>query len=890
MIFDPATTPQLKPWLVRTLEPICDAEPGALADYILALLKHNVPETEMRKELASQLDEFLEKECAGFIDTLFTVLRTKSYLPYAANPPSPPPIEPKPLDTGIPIPLDGLISPATPSEPRSRKRSIETDDRDSRPPPKGPRLDSDSQFSRYGTGAGRQDGRQWAGRDDRSQGGYRDGGLDMFRGGMNGGIGHMNGRRPQSYQPPDQKRGICRDYHNNGYCARGALCKYSHGDDAVIPGPMFPPMAPGLPFLPMFTNGGFGPAVAYDPHEAQMDMRPLPGGRTSHQRAPLLPRVQQPDGSRVLHPVNASGELPVIQDLTPNIPRDPQQKSQPVTSSESQQTQSQQNTGPTSQQPHPEMFNPAAAFNLQLAAAAAMNGFPHMGLPMDIDMTGAAMNMGIGNHGGGFNGQGGQSGGGGSRGRGGFSNDAHKFRPERRNGTTLVVEKIPEDRLTLEQVNDWFKRFGTVTNVAIDAMGAKALVSFSKHEEAHAAWKSEDAVFGNRFVKVFWHRPMEGHGKVGARLLAASAPLMASMAAKDTTPPPAGAANSTSNTTPTPTSQTTPRKPVPAASSSAAAALAAKQKLLEEQIAEQKSLMASLDTASPEEKKSIMARLRKLGEEMTKPSAEPPTTTAHATGSAVAAPSPTSSTPASGAVKRSTSTPVDDRERIMREKLDKELEMHHASITTEGGGETTEELKAKLEKLRAEAASLGISETTTNPEPWQGGGYRGGYRGRGRGVRGFYRGAMRGGPPRGSMKLDNRPKRLLVKGAKEENIPALQEWYNATGQVESVHAIDTGDVVVSFRTRPAAEQALSNGAKIPNIGPVQVTWYTGTAASTSSTGASTSQMTATSSSHPNAGEAMVEDVHRSRSPPHEEEVVASGWGGGDDDGDGMGMY
>ena len=39
----------------------CDAEPGALADYILALLRHNVPESEMRTELAAQLDEFLEK-------------------------------------------------------------------------------------------------------------------------------------------------------------------------------------------------------------------------------------------------------------------------------------------------------------------------------------------------------------------------------------------------------------------------------------------------------------------------------------------------------------------------------------------------------------------------------------------------------------------------------------------------------------------------------------------------------------------------------------------------------------------------------------------------------------------------------------------------------------
>ena len=39
----------------------CDAEPGALADYILALLKHNAAESELRVELGTQLEEFLEK-------------------------------------------------------------------------------------------------------------------------------------------------------------------------------------------------------------------------------------------------------------------------------------------------------------------------------------------------------------------------------------------------------------------------------------------------------------------------------------------------------------------------------------------------------------------------------------------------------------------------------------------------------------------------------------------------------------------------------------------------------------------------------------------------------------------------------------------------------------
>ncbi|KAF8640345.1 hypothetical protein AX17_000017 [Amanita inopinata Kibby_2008] len=846
----------------------CDAEPGALADYILALLKHNVPETEMRKELAVQLDEFLEKECKAFIDTLFTVLRTKSYLPYAATPPSPPLPQPQPrdaktLDTGIPIPLDGLIPPSvsTPTDARPRKRSMETDGRDARPPAKGPRVNADGQFSRYGS---RQDGRSSSGAwMDRSQGGYRDGGHNMYRGGMNGGsMGHMNGRRPQSYQPPDQKRGICRDYHNNGYCARGALCKYSHGEDAVVPGQLFTPMAaPGLPFLPMFANGAFGPAVAYDPHEAQMDMRPRP----SHQRAPLLPRIQREDGSRVIHPVHASGELPVIQDLTPSLPRDAQ-KAQG-------DSELQQSSAPAStSQMLPEGFD-QSGFGMAMGAMN-MNGFPQMAMNMDIDMAGNPMNMAMMNSNGMYGG-----GQGIPRGRGAFSGDVHNYRPERRTGTTLVVEKIPEDKLSLEQVNDWFKRFGTVTNVAIDTMNAKALVSFSKHEEAHAAWKSEDAVFNNRFVKVFWHRPMEGHGQVGARLLAASAPLVASMAAKDSN---AGTPANTTTPSTSNLSKSTPRK-------SAAAALAAKQKLLEQQIAEQKSLMASLDTASPEEKKGIMARLRKLGEEMKKPSES------ITTGSSAAA---STSSPAANRVQRSTSAHAEDRERIMRERLDKELEMHHAAIASESGeGESTEELKAKLEKLKAEAASLGISQTGTT-EAWHGGGYRGGYRGRGRGARSYYRGAMRGGPPRASMKLDNRPKKLLVKGVNEENVEAVREWFNSTGQVESVETIETGDVVVAFRSRPVAEQALAKGTAIPNVGTVQLTWYTGSASASGRTTTTSSSSIHPPSSATGGGEGGDDSMgdsgsgehYRPRSP-HEEEIIASGWGGGDDDdGDGMGMF
>jgi RNA-binding protein 26 len=186
----------------------------------------------MRKELAVQLDEFLEKglppqllpsgailtsiqaECPPFIDTLFTVLRTKSYLPYGTTPST----SAFPADTGIPIPMDMPSSSTSPD--RTRKRSFDNDERDGRPPAKGPRLSSEGQFSRYSDGRGGvPDSRStggWGARVERPPvGGYRDQPPQMNPGGMgmNGG-GQMNGRRPQPYLPPDQKRGICRDYHS----------------------------------------------------------------------------------------------------------------------------------------------------------------------------------------------------------------------------------------------------------------------------------------------------------------------------------------------------------------------------------------------------------------------------------------------------------------------------------------------------------------------------------------------------------------------------------------------------------------------------------------------------------------------------------------------------
>uniref|UniRef100_A0A803JEP7 Transcription elongation regulator 1 n=1 Tax=Xenopus tropicalis TaxID=8364 RepID=A0A803JEP7_XENTR len=70
-----------KTWLAKLLEPICDADPMALANYVIALVKKDKSEKELKAICADQLDVFLQKETNGFVDKMFDSLHTKVYLP-----------------------------------------------------------------------------------------------------------------------------------------------------------------------------------------------------------------------------------------------------------------------------------------------------------------------------------------------------------------------------------------------------------------------------------------------------------------------------------------------------------------------------------------------------------------------------------------------------------------------------------------------------------------------------------------------------------------------------------------------------------------------------------------------------------------------------------------
>ncbi|CAF4642413.1 unnamed protein product, partial [Rotaria socialis] len=73
----------LREWLVATLEPLCDAEPIALARYVLALVAKDKPLDKLRENCIDRLEVFLDRATKDFVDQLFDVIRNGRYIPEA---------------------------------------------------------------------------------------------------------------------------------------------------------------------------------------------------------------------------------------------------------------------------------------------------------------------------------------------------------------------------------------------------------------------------------------------------------------------------------------------------------------------------------------------------------------------------------------------------------------------------------------------------------------------------------------------------------------------------------------------------------------------------------------------------------------------------------------
>ncbi|RPB16399.1 hypothetical protein P167DRAFT_602586 [Morchella conica CCBAS932] len=80
MLFDDGDAALLKKWIVKRLEDISDADSDVLADYVLALLRHDQVDDEVKKLCIEQLDDFLREHTEQFVNDVFLTLKTKSFI------------------------------------------------------------------------------------------------------------------------------------------------------------------------------------------------------------------------------------------------------------------------------------------------------------------------------------------------------------------------------------------------------------------------------------------------------------------------------------------------------------------------------------------------------------------------------------------------------------------------------------------------------------------------------------------------------------------------------------------------------------------------------------------------------------------------------------------
>ena len=326
--------------------------------------------------------------------------------------------------------------------------------------------------------------------------------------------------------------------------------------------------------------------------------------------------------------------------------------------------------------------------------------------------------------------------------------------PTDRNGTTLVITDIPRPHLSVPVIREYFAQFGQVTNVAMEKQSARALVSFETNREAYQAWKSDEAVFGSRHVKVLWHRPRPGQGEAGKQALQKSADVVARLKAMEEKAVPQ-----------------TQKAVLSGPESRLAATLAdleAKERRGKKEtlMAEQKVLLKRASEGTKEEKVVILNRLKAITKEVDLLD-NPPQVRAE---------------------------PDADVEMGDKDRLDQELAKHGMETKAQGDQAELMKLNAQLSALREKANNLGIpASAAARYSPYS----RGSPRASGRGARG------RGGPPR-PMRLDNRSRVIMLSGdGLQDNSKVVREYFESTGG--AVELFD-GGVKVGYPTREMAEK------------------------------------------------------------------------------------
>ncbi|CAG8492594.1 13438_t:CDS:10 [Ambispora gerdemannii] len=858
MILDDSSSKALKEYLIQQLEPISDAEPAVLAEYVLALLKHDVSSQDLRQLCISQLDDFLKEETEPFVRKLFNELFNKEYLGERISSPSTNHYEPTPK-----------IPYFTPAEKKSSKTLTQQEDSKAevvsqktkvgdakkRADSEASEDDDDRNFKhRERDGENRDDHRRHAERqssfssrdeerettknkrirgdsiptgpaaeynnnfqDDRSSKRRRDESEEDFRSNkmprsniigpnnqnissgtgnnrFNGGprrLDYERNNRPsnRNFIPITPNPSVSNisgpGRWGNEWGANGINGLGDRFDDRKMRGgrindrgsargrPLvvnrggFPDIRPNrqsrLDDVPLNRPFEIIPPITGAPLAANVGMmgagRPpfFMGAGGVHNQFEIEPPFQNQQSSRSMTP-NADAYDPERAALSR-----PEDLISPVTG-ENKDIEIQSNSD-------------ISKANSSLSLSPTTPNTPHYIEQPSPHSTRNTL----------FRGR--------ARGRGarGGINRAGSGSGQANKNSTLVVENIPAENCTIDKVNEFFKKFGTIININVDPSFQKAIIQFNTSQEASKAYNSPEPIFDNRFVKVYWHKADKEEHPVTNPLLTKQAVV------------PATKQELASQSSPTEIQVLSKKR----------------EELIQRQIEEQHKLieLAKKKTGDAKGREELFGSLSKISEDIKKD-----------TSNTVIKPIITGSTPllSSGTLSKSI---MEEKE---RERLDRELDL--LSKLNESGGAPDSALgklsladaaqaKSELAKVEGESTTtIGSTNNLTDSTFYKSRGRGGifGYRSRARGL--WPR--VRGGGVTRSYKLDNRSTKLIVKEIPSGSQDTLRSYFEQFGEVESLNFIEEArSAIVQYKNRHEAEQALIKGRNIPDVGNVSINWH-----------------------------------------------------------------
>ncbi|XP_006785019.1 RNA-binding protein 27 isoform X2 [Neolamprologus brichardi] len=560
----------LKSWLAKLLEPICDADPSALANYVVALVKKDKPEKELKALCADQLDVFLQKETVGFVDKLFECLTTKNYLgnPAAKETPK--------EEIKLPAIKAEVVEAETPEEENRRRRSPlrnrsdfnESRNRDERRRDERKRRDfdrhgksvSDShrERERHERRRGSPRGRSYSRSRSRSRSGSRGKSRDRE---------HRGGRDFKSKFEADRKD---TDGYNSSTTS-GSQQQQQH------PPPLLPLHTPLHPFSSSSSSSGAGgvpvatpahlPDSTTDSWSSYYGTRQDGVCKPFSKAASLKQRCRDYDEKgfcvRGDHCLYDHGSDPLIVDDVnlPNIIPFPPPPILPPAGlpmppiTEPPPSLRMPSMPPYGQPPPPGVFPmtdnyDAEGYNPESPGLTVAGRNPYrqfiprvqtqrsnlIGLTSSEGQGSRAANIVIqtepatapstpGSNVSRFNTE--QD----SRKRTmgpstaegpapkkpwmekpSFNNQHKGAFPKRTFyvNTKLEVRRIPRELNNITKLNEHFSKFGTIVNIQVVFGGdpEAALIQYTKNEEARRAISSTEAVLNNRFIRVYWHREL----------------------------------------------------------------------------------------------------------------------------------------------------------------------------------------------------------------------------------------------------------------------------------------------------------------------------------------------------------------------------------------------